>query len=125
MENEYTNHCIRVTTVSVLQERGVSNEHIATITGHKNSSSLQHYTRHRTESTLKQINNCLNDGKTSIQIEKQARLMTENTGVLMLQNQKHSEKRNTINSESDDEGAGPSSKFVKIVGPFNNCTFNF
>ena len=57
---------------------------------------------------------------------KKTQLLSKNTGgVLMLQKQKHTEKRSPTNSESEDEGAGPPSTFVKIVGPFNNCTFNF
>jgi len=41
LSKRYTNHCVRVTTVSVMKEQGFANEDIASVTGHKNSNSVQ------------------------------------------------------------------------------------
>ena len=41
----YTNHCIRVTTISNLSRQGYSAEEISSVSGHKNASSVQRYVR--------------------------------------------------------------------------------
>ena len=42
---KYTNHSLRATTCSVLDEAGFDSRHIMSITGHKSESSLKHYSR--------------------------------------------------------------------------------
>ncbi|CAB4037784.1 uncharacterized protein LOC110973579 [Paramuricea clavata] len=41
----YTNHSLRATTVTVLDEAGVASRDIMSVTGHKSESSLKHYVR--------------------------------------------------------------------------------
>ena len=38
----YTNHCVRVTTITLWSEAGLSDRHICHISGHRDSNSLQH-----------------------------------------------------------------------------------
>jgi site-specific recombinase XerD len=63
LHKKYTNHCVRVTVVSVLKEKGYSNDDVASITGHKNSSSVQRYSRHLNNSSLHNISDSLENGK--------------------------------------------------------------
>ena len=41
----YTNHSLRATTVTVLDEAGIASRDIMAVTGHKSESSLKHYVR--------------------------------------------------------------------------------
>ncbi|XP_071512103.1 uncharacterized protein KIAA1958-like [Diadema antillarum] len=41
----YTNHSLRATTCTVLDEAGFPNRHIMSVTGHRSESSLKHYSR--------------------------------------------------------------------------------
>ena len=58
LSNLYTNLCIRCTTITTGKEKGLSNEDIALITGHKDVASIDRYDRpsdsrkHRLLSTL-------------------------------------------------------------------------
>ena len=39
----YSNHCVRVTTVSILHEKGFSADQISSVTGHKSTQSVTNY----------------------------------------------------------------------------------
>ncbi|XP_062607573.1 uncharacterized protein LOC134269398 [Saccostrea cucullata] len=43
LTKEYTNHCIRSTTITLLNNCGFESRHIATISGHRNEASLASY----------------------------------------------------------------------------------
>lgn len=43
LSREYTNHCIRSTTITLLNHCGFESRHIATVSGHRNESSLSSY----------------------------------------------------------------------------------
>lgn len=47
LSKRYTNHCLRVTAITVLKESGASNEEIASFSGHKNPGSVQRYCHKR------------------------------------------------------------------------------
>ena len=47
LQTMYTNHCIRVTVVTVLKEQQVADKDVMLITGHKNSRSIERYERKR------------------------------------------------------------------------------
>ncbi|KAJ8035841.1 hypothetical protein HOLleu_19640 [Holothuria leucospilota] len=40
---KYTNHSLRATTCTVLDEAGIPSRHIMSVTGHRSESSLKHY----------------------------------------------------------------------------------
>ena len=69
LSRKYTNHCIRVAGINMLHDGGFSDSTIATITGHKNSASVQRYHR-SSESSVYNASNILSAGrkrKTNIQ----------------------------------------------------------
>jgi hypothetical protein len=57
----YTNHCLRATTIPLLDENGFEARHIMSISGHKSESSIRSYSRidnvkkRRMSSTLSNI----------------------------------------------------------------------
>ena len=51
----YTNHCIRVTVVTVLKENNVSDKKIMLITGDKNSRSIERYERVRRDQDFREL----------------------------------------------------------------------
>ena len=55
LSQEYTNHCIRSTAVSVLDNNNVEARHIMRVSGHKSESSIRSYSRHLTESKSREI----------------------------------------------------------------------
>ena len=43
LSTEYTNHCIRATTITILNDSGFESRHIVTVSGQKNQASLTSY----------------------------------------------------------------------------------
>jgi len=43
--HKYTNHSLRATTCTLLDETGFQNRHIMSVTGHRSEASLKHYSR--------------------------------------------------------------------------------
>jgi hypothetical protein len=43
LSTEYTNYCIRATTITILNDSGFQSRHIVTMSGHKNQASLTSY----------------------------------------------------------------------------------
>ena len=59
LSTRYTNHCIRVTVVSVLKEHGKSNAEVSLVTGHKNPQSVEHYNKKRKGRDLEEMSDIL------------------------------------------------------------------
>ena len=57
--NVYTNHSIRATVITTLDHAGFEARHIQQISGHKSTSSLQHYAQMVSEDQLKNISNTI------------------------------------------------------------------
>ena len=65
----YTNHCIRVTLVTILKEYGHSNSDICEVTGHKNEMSVERYKRKRQDEDHEEICSSLQSGGSSSVVE--------------------------------------------------------
>ena len=59
LTQNYTNHCIRVTVVSVLKLHNISNTDISLITGHKNPQSIEKYNKKRKDGVVEELSNIL------------------------------------------------------------------
>lgn len=72
LSKRYTNHCLRVTAITVLKENGATNEEIATFSGHKNPGSVQRYCRKRRDECHQVFTDQLQDGfqKSSSKVAK-------------------------------------------------------
>ena len=51
----YTNHCIRVSVVTIMREQGASTSEIMLVTGHKSASSVNRYERKRRDRDMRSI----------------------------------------------------------------------
>lgn len=59
LSQKYTNHCIRATSISVLDSAGFEARHIMQISGHKNESSIRSYSRYMPEAKTREISGVL------------------------------------------------------------------
>jgi len=59
LSKKYTNHCLRVTHITVLKENGFSNSEIAVNTGHKNTTSIERYHRKRRDLDFQRMSTAL------------------------------------------------------------------
>jgi len=75
LSKRYTNHCLRVTAITILKEEGKTNEEIASFSGHKNPQSVQRYCRKRRDESLQEMSSVLQSGfnHTSLKLPKVAR----------------------------------------------------
>lgn len=55
----YTNHCVRATAITLWSEAGMADRHICHISGHSNTTSLQHYNSRPSVSQLRQCSDIL------------------------------------------------------------------
>ena len=82
LSTRYTNHCIRVTVVSVLKEHGKSNSEVSLVTGHKNPQSVERYNKKRKGRDLEEMSDILSVEASSSnlmveKIDKKARIVVE------------------------------------------------
>ena len=59
LSQKYTNHCIRATAVSLLDESNFDARHIMRVSGHKSESSIRSYSRRLSEVKHKEISHAL------------------------------------------------------------------
>ena len=62
LSKRYTNHCLRVTGITILKEAGKSNEEIAAETGHKSALSVQRYVRKRKDQNHQEMSSIMSAG---------------------------------------------------------------
>lgn len=110
LSRRYTNHCIRVTMVTVLKENGYSNTDISTLTGHKNPMSVERYSRKRRDIEFEAMGKALHLGSTSqnvtIQtISKKSKIITVSDSI---QNEDEANQRRMA---------------IHFNGQFSNCNF--
>ena len=57
----YTNHCIRATCVTVLDDAGIEARHIMRITGHKNEASIRSYSCRLSDAKKRSISETISE----------------------------------------------------------------
>jgi integrase len=108
LSKRYTNHCVRVTMITILKENGFSNEEIATISGHKNAGSVQRYCRKRRDNDYEGITTALHNGATGNHVQIQQ--VSKKSKVVTVT---HNDSANASNQIS-----------LHFTGTFENCHFN-
>lgn len=106
----YTNHCIRVTTISNLSRQGYSAEEISSVSGHKNASSVQRYVRKLHDCDKRRISEDLENAlgtKVSILVDNR-KLNFKKQGITCI--------------KSTSPHAPPIT--VNFNGTFQDCVFN-
>ncbi|XP_071500811.1 uncharacterized protein [Diadema antillarum] len=70
----YTNHCLRATAITTLDEHGFEARHIMSVSGHKSETSLKHYSRvpegHKRKMSLCLSEKCHSDSVTPPPLRK-------------------------------------------------------
>ena len=61
----YTNHSIRVTTITILDESGYEARHIMAVSGHRNESSIRNYSSQTCLSTKRKLSETLSESLNS------------------------------------------------------------
>lgn len=64
LSKQYTNHCIRVTTVSKLHDSGFNLSDISAVTGHKSEAGVKRYIRYKDDRSLATFSNALSAAPT-------------------------------------------------------------
>jgi hypothetical protein len=57
----YTNHSIRATAITEMDESGIDTRHIMHVSGHKSESSIKHGTQRISEKKKREISHCLSE----------------------------------------------------------------
>ncbi|KAK2549950.1 hypothetical protein P5673_029555, partial [Acropora cervicornis] len=69
LSQKYTNHCIRATAVSLLDESNFETRHIMRVSGHKSESSIRSYSRRLSEVKQKEISHALSSACSAENLE--------------------------------------------------------
>lgn len=121
----YTNHCIRSTVVNELKESGMTNDDIASVTGHKCVSSIQRYTRQRRDVDKQKISDCLqkNDSSSSAFCTESSNKVSrlENCDIIEISQSQSNTSLEIVNAM---ESATTRPIAFHFTGNFTNCTFN-
>ena len=59
LSQRYTNHCLRVTSLQVLDDENIDSRHIIRVSGHKNPESVTNYARRLSASKKRKISSIL------------------------------------------------------------------
>ena len=113
LSKRYTNHCLRVTAITIFKENGKSNEEIASFTGHKNPQSIQRYCRKRRDESHQEMATILQTGFT----ESKTKLAKFGSGSIFLDSKM---KMCEINERGDSTGLSMS---INFSGEFKDCHF--
>lgn len=80
----YTNHCVRATSITALDNGGIEARHIMRASGHKSESSIRSYACRLSESKKREISTCLSNTLVNEQKETMVNEQKENTPSLDL-----------------------------------------
>ena len=61
----YTNHSIKATAITDMDEGGIATSHIMRVSGHKSEESVKHYVRRLSVKKKREISDCFNDTLTN------------------------------------------------------------
>ena len=115
LSKRYTNHCVRVTTVSVLKEQGYTNDDICHVTGHKNPASVQRYVKKRKDDSFFFTSDALQAGSSKTESR---RVIPVGRGKIMIH---ETSKETVINGTTPSFGQSS----FNFSGSFHNCKFLF
>ena len=59
LSKRYTNHCLRSTAITILDDQNFASRHIMAVSGHRVESSLKTYSRHTSEETQRKMSHTL------------------------------------------------------------------
>ena len=106
LSKTYTNHCVRVTVVTELKQKGHGNDEIATITGHKNPESVNRYSKSYSDAQKRSLSENLQQSFKTRRISINQNSVTDNKNIVCF--------------------SRPAEQVldVKFCGPFHNCVFN-
>ena len=113
LSRRYTNHCIRVTMITVLKENGFSNTDISLMTGHKNPLSVERYARKRRDTDYSEMGMALHMGSTSSAVEIQH--ISKKCKVITVSD--------PTTSHETDEQDSQGNFSLHFNGTFSNCQF--
>lgn len=116
LTKRYTNHCIRVTGITVCKEQGKTNEEIAAISGHKNANSIQRYVRKRRDESFYDQSTSLQMGFSKVKHT----ILPVGTGKIIVK-----EDMRTANSVQISQQGNECKFSLSFSGTFNNCKFLF
>jgi hypothetical protein len=57
----YSNHSIKATTITEMDEAGIDTRHIMNVSEHKSESSIKHCTQRISEKKKREISHCLSE----------------------------------------------------------------
>ena len=117
LSKRYTNHCVRVTGITVLREQGKSDEEIASVSGHKNAANIQRYVRKRRDESHYDLSDCLQLGFS----KTRNKILPVGKGKIIV---KETENRKHPTDIIIEQSKSTDSKFsVCFSGNFHNCQF--
>ena len=101
LSKQYTNHCIRVTSVSKLHDLGFSCSDISAVTGHKSEAGVKRYIRYKDDRSLATFSNALSTIPTGSKEMKDSEFSITEAHKLKISYKEHIVKENS--TEKDEE----------------------
>ena len=81
LSRTYTNHCLRATSITVLDRSGLEARHIMSVSGHQSETSIRRYASHLDEKMKKDMAMTIS---ASISGQTNPQAFTEEQGISML-----------------------------------------
>ena len=82
LSQRYTNHCIRVTTVQVLEDNNIEGRHIQRVSGHKSLESIKCYARRLSAARQRGISDVLSNHVTSKDVSSETPTSSNSTNPI-------------------------------------------
>ena len=114
----YTNHSIRATTITILDESGYEARHIMAVSGHRNESSIRNYSSQTSLSTKRKMSETLSESLNNKKTVNQSEIPAAESALQLLLTA--SQEEHILNELSIEQ-----SNTQQTVNNFYKCTFNF